>query len=99
MRIRLIWIAAMLALPLAAPAWADGALLKACMDKPSSLPRETCTCLDHRLRAALSADEMRIEILAFRGRFSDFRKKTAALGEANAKDFEARVASAVEACR
>lgn len=86
------WIGLATCLMLAAPASA-GAMAHACMSSPSSLPKEKCICLEHELRKVLSADEMRIEILAFKGKYSEFRKKTKAMGDVQAASFRKRVQS------
>lgn len=71
------------------------ALATACMNKPSGLPRAQCICLENELRKVLSPDEMRVEIMAFNGKFNELRKKVKAMGQAKAEDFSTRVASVV----
>lgn len=77
----------------AEPALADDAMMKACTAQPSDLPRNKCLCLEHELRKALSADEMRIEILAFEGKYSALRRKVADMGQAKAENFTSRVSA------
>lgn len=78
---------------IATPAHAEDAMYKACTAQPSDLPREKCLCLEHELRKVLSADEMRIEIYAFQGRYSELRRKVTAMGQAKAENFTSRVNS------
>jgi hypothetical protein len=86
------WLAATLLVFLPMQA---GAMSEACMAKPSGLPREKCICFEHQLRKVLTPDEMRIEILAFEGKFRLFRREAAALGQEKATNFGERVAQVI----
>lgn len=71
------------------------ALANACMTKPSALPKTKCICFEHELQKVLSPDEMRIEILVFRGQYSKYRKKIKTMNASKAKSFMSRVAGVV----
>ncbi|MGB8602319.1 MAG: hypothetical protein WCD42_09005 [Rhizomicrobium sp.] len=86
-----LFLTAMPLCSMAEPALADDAMMKACTAQPSDLPRNKCLCLEHELRKVLSADEMRIEILAFEGKYSALRRKVTAMGQAKAENFTSRV--------
>lgn len=84
------------ALLLASPAHAEDAMMRACTASPSDLPAQKCQCFSHELRKVLSADEMRIEILSFQGKFNELRRKIADMGTEKGDDFTRRVASVVK---
>lgn len=84
------------ALLIAAPARAEDAMTRACTASPSDLPAEKCQCLSHELRKVLSADEMRIEILSFQGKFNELRRRIADMGNEKGEDFTRRVASVIK---
>ena len=95
MRGKILFLAILSALVLTAPASADEAMVEACIAKPSSLPHDQCVCFAHELRRVLTADEMRLEILAFKGKFMELRHKADAMGAAKAQSFTDRVAAVI----
>lgn len=94
------YIAAAAILIVLTAAQAEDAMVTACMAQPSGLPQPKCVCLRNELRRRLTADEMRIEILAFQGKYMELRRRKAAMGPDRSADFEARVGEAIasEAC-
>ncbi len=76
-----------------------GAMAHACMEKPSGRPQALCVCLENEFNKQLTPEERKIEILAFKGKFQDFRRKTEALGETGAQAFQAKVAAALSVCQ
>jgi hypothetical protein len=74
-------------------------MTRACMDKPSGRPKALCVCLENEFNKRLTPEERKIEILAVKGKYQEFRRKTDALGQAGALSFQDKVAAALAACQ
>jgi hypothetical protein len=84
---------------LCAAAAQAGAMAQACMDKPSGRPKALCVCLENEFNKRLTSEERKIEILAVKGKYMEFRRKTDALGQAGVQSFQDRVAATLAACQ
>lgn len=71
------------------------ALAKACMTRPTALPKDRCICYEHELQKVLTPAEMRIQILSFRGKYNEFRKKIHSMTPTEAGSFIKRVNNVV----